>query len=235
MNKQEYNDHLTRFHSDTFKDYIIKTETNGGYANGSSVQSFIIHAFKEYTDVYNKTLAQPFLDNIKMNIENLSGIGKYNAMYNDFPEMYWQTLEGKNYKKEILKSIVMEELSELRNSINVGINIEAVTIKKGINNIKKFYQLAIKDSRNESVDIYTCLTNYLDQIIYIAESIKKSKEECPDLGNLNIQDIGKAIREIVNPKEKEDSDQIFNKILFNYIDNIEKKLNLDKSIKNKLA
>lgn len=237
MNKQEYNEHLTKFHADTFKDYIIKMETtNGGYSNSSSPQSFITHAFKEYTEVYNKTLAQPFLDTIKMNIENLPAMGKYNVMYNDFPEMYWQTLDGKNYRKEIFRSIVMEESRELTSSINLGINIELDTIKNSINNIKNFYQTAIKDSRNESIDVYTNITNYLEQIIYNAECITKSKEENSKLGSFNIQDISKAMTEIATTSEKEDSDKIFNKILYGYISNIERKfdLNLDKSVKNKI-
>lgn len=202
MDKKQYNDHLTKFHADTFKDYIIKLETSNNHY-GASPANFINNAFKEYVKIYNATLAKPFLDSLKESIENLPVAKQFSSLLNDFPEIFLQTEECRNYKQSLLKKSAHNEIHSLLGK-SYEQPIEPAQIKSNIINFTSNLFDIMKDIKDKnSEDIFLCysaLTDYLHEITSI--SFSPEKKGIPK-SVLNPQDIKDSIVDILETKKNE--------------------------------
>lgn len=104
MDNNEYTQHLQNFYKDTFKGLVEQNSfrEGGGSTNFmADVTRRTDAAFKEYSSVFNERFANIYLESLNEKSPTVS------EKLNNFPQIYWQTPEG----KETLKDASLELMS----------------------------------------------------------------------------------------------------------------------------
>lgn len=197
MDKNQYNEHLTKFHADTFREYLIKREgSDHGY--GQSPEQFIDKAFHSYIHVYNYTLAKPFLDSLKRTMENLTLSQQFDKISTDFPEIYLQSEDSSAYKRDLLNKFVNKSLTIL---FDQDEPVNFLKIRADMLTTLASFSAIVKDNEKNSPDTlasYTAFNSYLTEMYKISFTSSDNK----DTPLIKTEDIKHAILDILD-KTKE--------------------------------
>lgn len=133
---EEYNKHLQDFYSQTFRQYVMEHGIENSSAN--SAQKYADEMLNLYGLAVNQGMAYELLS--KTEILATSSEDKLLK----YPTMYWQTLNGKEFLKEICKKELHVNVQKIFNKDDITA-IDVIIIWKHIVSFGK--KIALKDNK----------------------------------------------------------------------------------------
>lgn len=178
--KEEYDQNLLQFYSNTFKDYLLQNGLQKNILKENDAEIFANKALKEYGTTINNNIAAHLLHQINKVSPTLE-----DAVSN-YPSMYWQTKEGHFTFNKLAKQITDKISNEIVEDI-MKLPENAILNKDTLqNHFKEVMKIANEMAKKEYINSGEKVISLFENQLRDMMSFSFSKLNFNEQGNLQV-------------------------------------------------